>query len=100
YIATGDVIFDDNTLVPKVNIMLQHKFPQLTLSVKLVGDPATLRPSFSADSGTYTPDQLAGFFLGGEPGGDPSTQKREAATGAGVAGSSLRRTHPIRKAAH
>jgi autotransporter translocation and assembly factor TamB len=84
YTASGDVTFD-GTLEPKVDITLQHKFTELTLFVKLFGNPATLRPAFSADSGTYTPDQLAGFFLGGEPGGDPSTQTREAATGASVA---------------
>ncbi|HWU86129.1 MAG TPA: translocation/assembly module TamB domain-containing protein, partial [Kofleriaceae bacterium] len=101
YDATGGVTFD-GTLEPKVDITLQHKFSQLTLLVKLAGDPATLRPEFSADSGTYTPDQLAGFFLGGEPGGDPSTLTREAATGATVAvvssalGARIRKRLPIK----
>ena len=96
YTATGDVTFD-GTLEPKVDITLQHKFTELTLFVKLFGNPATLRPAFSADSGTYTPDQLAGFFLGGEPGGDPSTQTREAATGASVAVVSSALSTRIRK---
>jgi len=84
YSATGGVTFD-GTLEPKVDIALQTTFPTLVLSVLLQGNPSTIVPVFEADPPIYTQDQLAGFFIGGEPGGDPSAQTREAATGAGAA---------------
>jgi hypothetical protein len=101
YTATGGATFD-GSLAPKVDITLQHKFPALVLTVLLRGDPATLVPEFESDPATYTRDQLAGFFIGGEPGGDPSAQTREAATGAGAAvlsstlGARIRKRLPIR----
>jgi TamB, inner membrane protein subunit of TAM complex len=101
YSATGGVTFD-GTLEPKVDITLQHKFPELVLTVLLQGNPATLVPDFRSDPPSYTRDQLAGFFIGGEPGGDPSTQTREAATGAGAAvlsstlGARIRKRLPIK----
>ncbi|HWO17927.1 MAG TPA: translocation/assembly module TamB domain-containing protein [Kofleriaceae bacterium] len=101
YTATGGVTFD-GTLEPKVDITLQHKFPALVLTVLLQGNPATLIPDFRSDPPSYTRDQLAGFFIGGEPGGDPSTQTREAATGAGAAvlsstlGARIRKRLPIK----
>jgi hypothetical protein len=42
-------------------------------------------PELSSEPGAYTQGQLFGFFLGGEPGGDPSKQTREAAVGFGSA---------------
>jgi len=101
YSATGFVRFD-GTLEPWVDLTLQHKFPALVLTVLLQGNPATLAPAFQSDPPTYSRDQLAGFFIGGEPGGDPSTQTREAATGAGAAvlsstlGSRIRKRLPVR----
>ncbi len=101
YAATGGATFD-GSLEPKVDITLQHKFPALVLTVLLKGDPVTLVPEFESDPATYTRDQLAGFFIGGEPGGDPSEQTREAATGAGAAvlsstlGARIRKRLPIR----
>ncbi len=101
YAASGHVAFS-RSLEPDVHIRLEHKFPQLTLTVRLDGDPATLTPVFESDSPIYTSDQLAGFFIGGEPGGDPSAQTREAATGAGAAvlsstlGTRIRKRLPIK----
>lgn len=101
YTATGGVVFD-GTIEPKVDIELQHKFPALTLTVLLRGNPETLVPDFRSDPPTYSRDQLAGFLIGGEPSGDPSSQTREAATGAGVAllssnlGARIRKRLPIK----
>src|SRR5207248_4945131 len=58
--------------------------------------------ALSSDPGMYTPSQLLGFFLGGEPGGDPSTASRDAAAGAGASvlstklGNKVKRVLPVR----
>jgi hypothetical protein len=101
YTATGGVSFD-GTVEPKVDVTLQHEFPALVLTAHLTGAPATIALDFRSDPPTYTRDQLAGFFFGGEPGGDPSMQTREAATGAGAAvlssalGGRIRKRLPVK----
>lgn len=78
----SDVTFD-GTIDPLLAIHMTHAFPELTLGVDLRGRASKWeRPQFSSDPGGYSQDQLFGFFLGGEPGGDPGSQTREAFAGA------------------
>lgn len=80
----------DGTLDPRVNVQMYYQFPELTLTVGLAGRLSKLdRPSFSSDPGGYTQDQLFGFFLGGEPSTDASSQTRDQARAA-LAGAGTR----------
>jgi autotransporter translocation and assembly factor TamB len=73
----------DGTTDPQLDLHLSHAFPDLTLFVDVAPPEraSNPKPRFSSDNPAYTPDQLFGFFLGGEPGGDPGSQTREAFTG-------------------
>ncbi len=78
----GQVLFD-GSIDPEFNVKLVHEFPDVTMYVRLYGRASNPQaPEFTSNPGIYTSSQLLGFFLGGEPGGDPSKQTREAATGA------------------
>jgi hypothetical protein len=67
---------------PELDISIHHDFPDLVLRVAIrrrASDPELI---VSSDPAKYTPGQLLGFVAGGEPGGDPSSQTREAAAAA------------------
>ncbi|MGN6107846.1 MAG: translocation/assembly module TamB domain-containing protein [Kofleriaceae bacterium] len=81
YQAEGGLKFDGTTDA-ELGIALVHNFPAMTLTARLTGrlsNPA--EPQFESSIGLYSRDQLFGFFLGGDPSGDPAAQSREVATG-------------------
>ncbi|MBA3464569.1 MAG: translocation/assembly module TamB domain-containing protein [Deltaproteobacteria bacterium] len=85
-VELGQVMFD-GTLNGILDLKLAHDFPDVTTFVRFSGrlnELANREPEFTSSPGIYTPGQLLGFFLGGEPGGDPSKQTREAAAGFGA----------------
>jgi hypothetical protein len=73
----------EGTTDPELDIHMTHQFPTLTMTVGLRG-PASKwqKPDLSSDPASYSYDRLFGFLLGGEPGGDPNSQTREAVKGA------------------
>ena len=78
----------DGTTDGILDLKLAHDFSDMTMFVRFAGRLSELSkqdPEFSSQPGVYTQGQLLGFFLGGEPGGDPSKQTREAAVGFGAA---------------
>jgi hypothetical protein len=76
----------DGTIDPLLDIAMSHPFSELTLNVALLGRASQPELRFSSDAGSYSHDQLFGFFVGGEPGGDPTSQTGEAVTGAVIKG--------------
>ena len=99
----GQLAFDGTT-DGNLDLKLAHDFSDVTMFVRLHGRLSQLEatPELSSDPGIYTQSQLFGFFLGGEPGGDPSKQTREAAVGLGSAlasgtiGNRLKKYFPIK----
>ncbi len=94
----------DGTTDGRLDLKLAHDFPAVTTFVRFAGRVSALptnEPEFSSSPGVYSQGQLLGFFLGGEPGGDPTKQTREAAAGFGAAlasstiGRRLKRYLPI-----
>ncbi|CAN5914770.1 hypothetical protein BH11MYX3_BH11MYX3_28090 [soil metagenome] len=94
----------DGTKDGRLDLKLAHDFPEVTTFVRFadrVSALPTSEPEFSSSPGVYSQGQLLGFFLGGEPGGDPTKQTREAAAGFGAAlasttiGRRLKRYLPI-----
>ena len=95
----GQLAFDGTT-DGLLDLKLAHDFPDVTMFVRFAGRLSELsgqEPEFSSQPGVYTPGQLLGFFLGGEPGGDPSKQTREAAVGFGAALASSRIGKKLKK---
>ncbi len=80
----GVVTFDGSPFDPILNVRLTHDFSDLTLTAALNGRVSEVNLQLTGDPGSYTPGQLLGFFLGGEPGGDPADATKNAAAGAGV----------------
>jgi hypothetical protein len=72
----------DGTIDPRLDIEMTHEFPALSLEVAFVGRASNPALRFSSQSGSYSQDALFSFFLGGEPGGDPSSLTRRAVAGA------------------
>jgi translocation and assembly module TamB len=72
----------NGTIDPALAIRLTHQFPELTLNVDVRGRASDPKLQFTSEPATYSPDQLFGFFVGGEPGGDPTGQTGEAVKGA------------------
>ena len=94
----------DGTTDGRLDLKLAHEFPVVTTFVRFasrVSQLPTSEPEFSSSPGVYSQGQLLGFFLGGEPGGDPTKQTQEAAAGFGAAlasstiGRRLKRYLPI-----
>jgi translocation and assembly module TamB len=96
YRAEGKLTFD-GTIDPLLDIKLSHPFSEMTLTAELTGRLSKPDPPKFTGSPIYSQDQLAGFFLGGEPGGDPAAQTREAATGAVVSLVSSKVARRVRK---
>lgn len=91
-VELGQLVFDGTT-DGLLDLKLAHDFSDLTTFVRFAGRMSELsgqEPEFSSEPGLYSQGQLLGFFLGGEPGGDPSKQTREAAAGFGAALASSR----------
>ncbi len=82
YQVDHGVIAFDGSFVPLLDVRLLHDFQDVTLVADLKGRATQPDLQLSADPNVYSQDQLLGFFLGGEPGGDPSTASRDAAAGA------------------
>ncbi|HEY4242285.1 MAG TPA: translocation/assembly module TamB domain-containing protein [Kofleriaceae bacterium] len=86
-VDTGSPLVEfDGTTDPLLDISLVHEFPDLTLTAHVGERASKPEVTFSSQPGDYSEAQLFGFFLGGEPGGDASSQTREAAAGAAAAG--------------
>ncbi len=86
-VELGQLEFDGTT-DGRLDLKLAHDFPVVTTFVRFSGRVSqlpTTEPEFSSSPGVYSQGQLLGFFLGGEPGGDPSKQTQEAAAGFGAA---------------
>lgn len=86
-VELGQLVFDGNT-DGLLDLKLAHDFTDVTTYVRFAGRLSELpgkEPELTSDPGLYTRGQLLGFFLGGEPGGDPTKQTREAAAGFGAA---------------
>jgi hypothetical protein len=86
-VELGQLVFDGTT-DGLLDLKLAHDFPEVTTYVRFAGRISELsgkEPELTSDPGLYTKGQLLGFFLGGEPGGDPTKQTREAAAGFGAA---------------
>jgi len=92
----------DGTADPVLAIHLRHQFPELALNVAISERASRWKLHLSSDPGGYSDDQLFGFLLGGEPGGDPVYQTREAVAGAssrlitGAVGRRLSKVLPIK----
>ena len=82
-VEPGALIFDGSS-DPRLDLRLWHEFPELALAVALAGRASKPDLRLSSEPGGYTYDQLFGFLLGGEPGGDPGNQTRDAVAGAGA----------------
>ena len=88
-IDRGQIAFD-GPLDPLLDFRLVHDFTDLTLTAELTGRVRTVNLALSGTPAIYSPTQLYGFFLGGEPGGDPSDATKNAAANASLSvGSSL-----------
>ena len=83
-VERGTVVFDGG-LDPELNVRIVHDFQDVTLIAEVHGRAASPEMALSSDPNVYSDSQLLGFFLGGEPGGDPSTASKDAAAGAGAA---------------
>lgn len=102
-VELGQLAFDGTT-DGLLDLELAHDFSELTMFVRFAGRLSQIAgtPELSSEPGVYTQGQLLGFFLGGEPGGDPSKQTREAAVGFGSAlasgtlGKRLKKILPIK----
>lgn len=79
----GAVTFDGTTDA-QLDLQLVHEFQALTLIANVSNRISDPQLALSSEPGTYTEGQLLGFFLGGEPGGDPNSETRDAATAAGT----------------
>ena len=96
------IAFDGGFADPELNIRLSHEFTETTLYADITGLVSQRDLKLHSDSSIYTEGDLWGFFLGGEPGGDPSTASRDAAAGAAAsvfstkAGMQLKKVLPIR----
>ena len=78
----------DGTIDPRFEVQLAHDFPDVTTFVRLSGRLSALdevERELTSDPAIYSENQLLGFLLGGEPGGDPTKQTTEAAAGFGAA---------------
>jgi translocation and assembly module TamB len=82
-VQPGALIFDGSA-DPRLDLRMTHQFPDLALDVALTGRASKPDLHLSSEPGGYTYDQLFGFFLGGEPGGEASSQTRNAIAGAGA----------------
>jgi hypothetical protein len=65
----GSMVFD-GTLDPLLNARVVRDLTNLTVTVEVGGRLSKPDITFSSDSGSYTQGELAGFFLGGQPGAD------------------------------
>jgi len=86
-VDVGRVAFDGTT-DPFVDVKLAHDFRDDTMFVRYAGRVSEIgekEPELSSSNGIYSQGQLFGFFLGGEPGGDPSKQTSAAAANFGAA---------------
>ncbi|MEO8701919.1 MAG: translocation/assembly module TamB domain-containing protein, partial [Kofleriaceae bacterium] len=86
-IAQHEVVTFERNLDPIVNLEMSHRFPELTLTMKVQGSPSDKefpKPRFSSDNSQYSENQLFQIFLGASPssGSDSTTQAREAAQNA------------------
>src|SRR5262249_7165315 len=71
------------TIDPELEVHLTRQLPELTLlKVDVQGRASDPKLQLSNEPNLYSPDQLLGFLLGGEPGGDPNSQTGEAVKGA------------------
>ena len=85
YVLSPSELRFDGSADPTLALQLSHEFAVLTLNVAISGRASHPdRPRLTSDPGGYTDDQLWGFLVGGEPGGDPTLQTREALVGAGT----------------
>jgi hypothetical protein len=85
-VELGQLVFDGTT-DGLLDLKLAHDFSEATTFVRFAGRLSKLsgqEPEFSSEPGAYSQGQLLGFFLGGEPGGDPAKQTKEAAAGFGA----------------
>ena len=74
-----------DSIDPLLDILLIHDFPDVSLKVAVTGTLSAPERHISTDPDRgYDDAQLYGFVLGGEPGGDPNAQSREAASAAGA----------------
>jgi hypothetical protein len=102
YVVEPSELIFEGTADPRLAIRMAHQFPELTLDVAVTGPASSPDLKLSSEPGGYTYDQLFGFFLGGEPGGDPNSQTREAVAGAsarwlsGKLGRQINRVLPIK----
>src|SRR5262249_22375518 len=74
----------DGSLDPLLDIRIVHDFSEVSLTADVHGRSSAPDLALSSDPGIYSDSQLLGFFMGGEPGGDPSSASRDAAAGAGA----------------
>jgi hypothetical protein len=84
YVVEPSALTFEGSADPRIDIRMSHQFPDLALDVAMTGPASSPDLKLSSEPGGYTYDQLFGFFLGGEPGGDPGSQTSEAVAGAGA----------------
>jgi len=63
----------DGTTDPMVLVRITHDFPDVQTITEVRGRLSHPDLELSSDHGTYSKEQLLGFLLGGEPGGDPTS---------------------------
>ncbi len=68
----GGVRFDGG-IDPVLDISITHDFTDVTAVTRVQGRLSTPELVLTSDPATYTKEQLLGFLLGGEPGGNPNT---------------------------
>jgi len=99
--VTSAVTFD-GSVDPLLEIQMSYGFPSMTLTADVRGRVSSPDPHLSADVAGYSDDQLFAFFLGGAPGGDPTSDTGDAVTSAlakvasGAIGRQVNRVLPVK----
>ncbi len=89
----------DGTTDPRIAVRITHDFPSVETITQVSGRLSKPRLELSSDTGLYSRQQLLGFLLGGEPGGDPSSAgARDLAASVGTSIVSNQLSGYIRKA--
>jgi translocation and assembly module TamB len=93
----------DGSLDPELDIRITHDYPDVSLTAALRGRLSKPTIELSSDPATHSQEEMLGWLLGGEPGGDPrnapSATERVAGTGASLVanmiGGYVKRALPI-----
>jgi len=75
----------DGSADPVLDVRITHDFPDVETITEVRGRLSQPKLVMSSDPGTYSQEELLGFLLGGEPGGDPKNAPSASAKVEGAA---------------